>query len=511
MRKLKTATFAADRLAQMVATGSLAMPDFQRDFVWEPWRVVDFLESIANDWPTGALLFLQAPPNGVPSPFRAKGFKNGPSIEGGRPTYYVLDGQQRLTAIFHAYYNASPDAIYYADGGADATTDIIRAVARRRSKRILAREDVVLISELVGVSHSDLQTGFPFATRQRTLDALARELPGLRRGEYHFAVTVLPWDVELAALAKIFETVNLAGVRLNAFDLMVAVLYPQGFDLREAWQSVLTEDESLQTFDIDGLQVLRLIALWNRASPPDPRHRTGAKGIRQSDILRVPARFVQRYWAKAVTAFSSALDFARTRLGVVHPEFVPSDSMLLTIAALLSKNAEVEAWFWRSCVSQAHGQGANTQVLADFDSSGAPGESDESVEIDLLSLLQQPLARNAIAARGLCCALALNGALDPLLGTPFSEEPNVEVQLKSLTELVGDEPLPATVGDVVMIRKGTISKLKEALSRGDRGVWQHLRSQGLHETTPQLSGAALQISAHKQRLRIYSKVIGRVL
>lgn len=62
VRKLTTSMFPAERHAQMVARGTLAMPDFQRDFVWEPSHVVDFLESVADSWPTGSLLFLEAPP-----------------------------------------------------------------------------------------------------------------------------------------------------------------------------------------------------------------------------------------------------------------------------------------------------------------------------------------------------------------------------------------------------------------------------------------------------------------
>lgn len=518
MRRLKTSLFPAERLAQMVATGTLAMPDFQRDFVWEPSHVVDFLESVANNWPTGALLFLEAAPRGVRPIFNAKEFKDGPSLEGGRPEFYVLDGQQRLTALYHAYFDASSDTVYYADGNAVGEPDIIRAVARKRATQRLSRPGVILVRNVVGIAPQSQRPLWDDLSS--VVESLRREMPGMAPGEYQLPVVVLPWDVELAALAKIFETVNRSGIRLNAFDLMVAILFPQGFNLRKEWITAQARYESLVHFEVDGVQILRLIALRKRAQEIRTEQPPRIKGIRQSDVLRVPGDFVEQQWEDAVFAFHEAIEFGRKWLGIVHPTLVPSDSMLLTAAALLPERgpASVEKWFWRSCLTQAHAQGTNTQVVADYDAAfgykDAFGEAEEVKLDEIPSLLRQPLARNAIAARGLCCALVKQGARDVLSGQLLADiEPITELQIKSVAELLGHGPSRATVGDTVILPKGGISRVKAALENRDSRVIENLRSQQLGKL-PLFEGQLFeeaQEEAQMERTHFFTRFIEKTL
>ena len=43
-------------LLDKVRSGAVAIPQFQRDYVWTPKQVVDFYDSILNGWPIGSLL-----------------------------------------------------------------------------------------------------------------------------------------------------------------------------------------------------------------------------------------------------------------------------------------------------------------------------------------------------------------------------------------------------------------------------------------------------------------------
>ena len=491
------------------------MPDFQRDFVWEPSRVVDFLESVANSWPTGALLFLEAPPHGVRPLFNAKEFKDGPTLKGGLPDYFVLDGQQRLTALYHAYFDSSTDTVYYADSNSVGSADIIRAATRKRAEFKLSQPGTALIQDIVGIAPRSKR--LPSATDKlsNAVEALRRELPGMRPGEYNLPVVVVPWDVELAALAKIFETVNRSGVKLNAFDLMVAILFPQGFNLREEWIAAQSKYESLVQFEIDGVQVLQLIALWKRAEEIAANKTPRVRGIRQSDVLRVPGGYVEQEWDHAVSAFDEAIKFGSERLGIVNPMLVPSDSMLLTAASLLHavKVANVEAWFWGACLTQAYAQGTNTQVVADFDHEGLnAAEAADPAEIQ--NLLRQPLARNGIAARGLCCALVKSGARDMLTGQPLANiAPSIELQIKSLAELWGGDQNKATVGEVMILTKGSLPEVKAALDNRESRVMENLHSQQLGKLrfSNDRPLKAMQEEAQMERIRFYSSFIRRIL
>jgi len=77
---------------------TMALPDFQRDFVWEPGATQELIVSIANNYPAGSILRVRDA-NRV---FAAREFEGAPSLNGQKHTFLVLDGQQRLTSLYQA-------------------------------------------------------------------------------------------------------------------------------------------------------------------------------------------------------------------------------------------------------------------------------------------------------------------------------------------------------------------------------------------------------------------------
>lgn len=70
--------YAIDVLVQRVRTGRLALPDFQREFVWNPSRVVELIDSVSRQWPIGSLLLLSGP-----QPFAIRPIDSGPAVPWG--------------------------------------------------------------------------------------------------------------------------------------------------------------------------------------------------------------------------------------------------------------------------------------------------------------------------------------------------------------------------------------------------------------------------------------------
>ena len=80
--------------------GRYVIPDFQREFEWKPWDIRELMRSIFLDYYIGSLLLWK----GASKSFQALaceplyGFKGKDD-----PTHIVLDGQQRLTAMYYAF------------------------------------------------------------------------------------------------------------------------------------------------------------------------------------------------------------------------------------------------------------------------------------------------------------------------------------------------------------------------------------------------------------------------
>ena len=82
-------------LLTQIDMGELVLPDFQRDFVWDPSATEELIESIMRKYPAGSLLFLKHDGSG----FQVREFEGATKLRSTvGASYLVLDGQQRMTS-----------------------------------------------------------------------------------------------------------------------------------------------------------------------------------------------------------------------------------------------------------------------------------------------------------------------------------------------------------------------------------------------------------------------------
>jgi hypothetical protein len=138
-----------DEILRQIDSGKIQLPDFQRGWVWDDYRIKALIESIMNSYPVGALMFLGYGGNTVRFKYRPFTGSNIDTV----PEELVLDGQQRLTSIYNALYckSAVPtcnekgqniDRFYYLDirRSLDATIDRADAI---RSHQIASFEAIL--------------------------------------------------------------------------------------------------------------------------------------------------------------------------------------------------------------------------------------------------------------------------------------------------------------------------------------------------------------------------------
>ena len=84
--------------------GRFVIPDFQREFEWKPWDIRELARSIFLDYYIGSLLLWK----GKKENFDALGCEPIYGHLGSSdPVHIVLDGQQRLTAMYYVFH--APD------------------------------------------------------------------------------------------------------------------------------------------------------------------------------------------------------------------------------------------------------------------------------------------------------------------------------------------------------------------------------------------------------------------
>ena len=87
--------------------GQFVIPDFQRDFEWQPWDIRDLMRSIFLDYYIGGLLLWK----GEKKNFSTMACEPIYGYQGdGKPEYIVLDGQQCQFAYENVPANFGNDA-----------------------------------------------------------------------------------------------------------------------------------------------------------------------------------------------------------------------------------------------------------------------------------------------------------------------------------------------------------------------------------------------------------------
>jgi hypothetical protein len=357
-------------LLQQIERGELALPDFQRDFDWTEREVEELLVTVLSDWPAGSLLLMARGSEF----FNVRRFEHGPDALDYRRL--VLDGQQRLTSLYHACLDRGP-AVYAVlldefrpDGDIEqavASFDRIEWMKQSRTPvdQYLARRCPfsTLVTSSAFFRWRDsvvdaLQLGDREAARDELSQLYSRVFRSVER--YRFPVVVYESDLEPASVARIFERVNRTGQRLSTWDLMVAKLYRPGWNLRDQWDIVQASDEAVRRIcSKEGLPLLEAMALRYSLD------------VRQAAVLRLVAELVHDQWEDFVAAMSSTARFLQS-LGMGDSDELPY-AVFRTIVCATAVAGELEQqrpflskWIWSRTFSAHFESAANTRAVADY-------------------------------------------------------------------------------------------------------------------------------------------------
>lgn len=394
-------------LVEEIDHGKVALPDFQRNFIWPASNTARLLASILARFPAGALLMWRAKKGTLPE----RPVAGAPDVpeQDGFPERLVLDGQQRLTALyrslrgvgFERYFVAlkefvDPDTLESRD-----EDDILwekAVVAREPSKRELAairRGDTPAYDEIdwqLSAWYFPVHKFRDVGGFDDWMEALARTLPDEDKAKtalrqvrdtyltqlrsYEFPVITLTGDATLRAVCRIFETLNTNTVRLGVFEILTAKFYPNEVDLRGLWKKAKEDhpvlrdaaaDKDPDGFGIDPYLVLQAVALRVHRSP------------QQKTVLeKLTAQEVANYWDVTVLSLKRVIELLRDECGVIHRDLLPYQMILVPLTgawmerdnmtgpAQAAALVKIKQYFWSSVLTTNFDQGGASQAEKDY-------------------------------------------------------------------------------------------------------------------------------------------------
>ncbi len=425
--------------------GRFVIPDFQREFEWKPWDIRELMRSIFLDYYIGSLLLWK----GKNENFTDLACESIYGYNGeGNPEHIVLDGQQRLTAMYYAFL--APDVpapsrtnrfLYFirVDRFMDEADDeafeydwtrwgekLLHDEAAQYESHffplaVVGRPGWALPNWVQGYERywrdkkseakhtSDEAAAKTAAHHAENARAFSEHLKGITE-QYQIAYIELDQDLELEKVCDIFTQVNSRGIRLDVFDLVNALLKPKGLQLKHLWREAkprleFAESERMNVYVLQVMSILR----QGYCSPKYLYYLLPgqAKAVREVDgslrkeVLVQDAAVFEQLWQQAVDALENAMNLLRhpQEFGAISSQYLPYVSILPVFAALqaqaraLPANRQLDAqrkirhWYWASVFTNRYSGSVESTSARDYLDVKAWFE-DDMVEPGLLAEFQ---------------------------------------------------------------------------------------------------------------------------
>ncbi|WP_291464005.1 DUF262 domain-containing protein [Actinomyces sp.] len=369
----KHETFRLSELRDLVATGRVRIPDFQRSFRWTNQDVVALFDSLHQGYPIGNLLMWkrEAPAQRVTV--------GSIDIDApGRPdALWLVDGQQRVTSIVNAMDARSVGDRRFAVGY-DLENSWVVSTLGRHSRAVMPLFRLF-----------DFESAWQWFEENTEFQAL--------RGRYQeafntFNAVSVPATVLEGAdedkLRVIFDRINQSGKKLKSSEVFEALnsSVSDGRTLRSISDAV---DRSTHFGLLSEDQVLNVLKA--RRYPDymrDGRDEFGDERRRNSDF---PDEGRDEAYAQTELVLKRATRFLQDNCCIPHVTLLPYSAILVVVARFFAlfpepkrRNKELlKRWVWRTIVKTIEGtiSSGNVQTRTFLKSVRRGDESDSVQEL----------------------------------------------------------------------------------------------------------------------------------
>jgi len=469
-----------NNLVKYLKAGKFVIPDFQRDFEWKPWDINDLIKSIFLDYYIGSLLLWKSTAESIRSlacePIYGFSGHN-------KPEFIVLDGQQRLTALYYVFQ--APQVVLpkrnsrflyfiridkfmneeYDDAFEYGWTASTYQLHNNEEKQfqthyfplsVVGKSDWSLGNWLqanekywedkaeVAGNGLDRQKALHNYDNAVKFSSYIKDLTEL----YQIAYIELDCDLAIDKVCDIFTQINSKGIRLDAFDLLNALLKPKGIQLKHLWREA---EPNLSFVNSDRLNVyaLQIMSILTQAYcspkylyyllPGETKRMRNEDGSLRSEVLvETPGDFVA-LWKKSVNAMVSAINKLKNpqEYGAVSSQYLPYVSILPAFTALQVKAHELPAmrqldaqrkiryWYWASVFTNKYSGSVESTTARDYLDTCAWFDDDAAVPSVIAEFkarfrsieFRNEVKRGSSIYNGIFNLLVINGARDWATGS----------------------------------------------------------------------------------------------
>jgi hypothetical protein len=364
----------------LIREGSLRLPRFQRHEAWDRGTVVSLLETVVRGLPAGAALVLNV---GDPEPFISRHLVTAPNVDG-RVTEHLLDGQQRLTALWRALHETYEDLTVFVSwqpdpdhGGAEMPVvtsqprwsrggtrypvwcDEPKSVMERSlvPLTLLAPDAHTKASDWLKLACADLAEAFTWTEK---LSAMRQRI-----ASYNIPYLYLPQTTPRDVALDVFIKMNTSNVRLTAFDIVVAqVEAAAGTSLHELLDGIRLAVPETESYGDLGTLLLDIACLHS------------GRPASKANYLRLDYDALPAQWQELIPSLQAMVQLLEAE-NVFDEARLPSTAVLAVLSALVKElpasgdalgNARVllRYYMWRAFLTRRYESSTGSRAFQDY-------------------------------------------------------------------------------------------------------------------------------------------------
>ncbi|MFD0449518.1 DUF262 domain-containing protein [Rhodococcus aetherivorans] len=459
-----TPMYELSKYLEWTRSGEVQLPDFQRGYKWEDERIRQLLVTVLRRHPLGVVMLLKTGNTQVrfkPRPIEGTHFAPGTAAK-----FLLLDGQQRLTSLTQALSgngivttkdsrgkllvrrylvhmetalsdpNRVDEAVISIPGDGVVRTNFGKDILLDLSDEDKEREHGYFPLRLL---YGDYVTWI-FGLSDASLGKRFHEQFIKPAATYDIPAIVLDEDTDKAAVATVFEKVNIGGLPLNVFELLTAMFAGdadyyhrtgEDFRLNDDWKETQLKWAAHPTLaaveNTDFLQAVTMLTTLKR-NQADTSDRPPAVSAKREDVLKLTLDDYLEWRDPLREAFIWTATFLADR-HIFAPRDVPYPKQLVPLAAirvLLGSDADLIAvserlarWYWCGVLGELYGSAIETRFARDIESTpgwavGTTSAIPRTIQDASFteSRLHSLRTRNAAAYKGIAALILAHGARD---------------------------------------------------------------------------------------------------
>jgi len=351
------------------------IPTFQREIVWEKNNVKKLWDSIYKFYPIGSILVWKT--DVKLQKHRKIGGHEIDDSDRESDFKYILDGQQRTTALLTSLYGAKGEwrkdfePTLYVDLTIEEEVDEDDSKYRKRflcwgeiddrggeikqniPKMEKYKKGLIVKLKDIKENYNEIEKNI-HDLGHTSYDHPYRE--NLRKIKHVMDNYRIPFielkGIDTDEVCEIFERVNQEGEPLDIFDIVVAKTFrPEGHPEGGFYLRELIDDfkESIggEFRNIGYKTYLQMLAMIIRQNIDDAR----VHNITDTYLNNITANQIEEVWAGAKEAFKQTFDFFENHLNLKGPNLIPYRYFYITIASYFYENDDpdyelLKKYYW---------------------------------------------------------------------------------------------------------------------------------------------------------------------